>query len=153
MPTSTPSLFGRITAVQRDHSSLLEMVSTLRRLQRALLAGETERGADWTRFIGELEEFTAHLRTHFAAEETNGYFGTLVSDRPSLSGQVDRLRAEHAEMMEALVSIRPSAANDFDACALAIRLGQLLDSFEAHERRENLLIQEFLLRDEGVGGQ
>ena len=66
MQTQTPTLFGRITAVQRDHTALIEMISRLRELQSTLSEMD-----DCTpiRPLHLIQDFALQLYGHFAAEE------------------------------------------------------------------------------------
>jgi hemerythrin len=149
MSTATPTLFGRITAVQRDHSALLEMVERLRELQATLNELEHERP---TQPLYLIQDFAVHLYTHFSAEESDTYFGALVSERPSLNPRVENLRSDHELIVRTLASLPVRAAAGANGRELSTLLGNVLDFLHAHERRENALMQDYLLRDEGVPG-
>src|SRR6185503_2880931 len=102
MPTATTTLFRRISAVQRDHTALLEMVSRLRELQTTL----RELGDDTPpQPLHLVQDFALELYAHFGAEESDGYFGTLVSERPSLGSRVESLRSDHAQIVRTLANI------------------------------------------------
>jgi len=139
-----PSLFGRATTVLGEHARLRETL--------ALLTVDSSppdaRAAD-ARFHELVERCTDELIEHFAAEEAEGYFGTLLSDCPRLSSTIMRLELEHEEMRREILDIRgltrvPGKAQESDR-----RIRALVARVQAHERAENLLLQEFFLRDEG----
>ena len=150
MASATTTLLRRISAVQRDHTALLEMVSRLRELQTTL--SELRDDAP-PHPLHPIQDLALELYAHFGAEENDGYFGTLVFERPSLGPRVESLRADHAQIVRALASIPVRAAAGTTGLELSNLLGAALDFLQAHERRENLLMQDYLLRDEGVPGE
>jgi hypothetical protein len=142
-----PDLFGRATTVWGEHAALRATLSRLRRF--SVVTGD-ERPEDDAELRDLLARFSEQLLEHFAAEEHEEYFGTLIADCPRLADPIARLRTEHREMMGAIVLLK-SLVSSGDRLEFASRLGNLLDQFLAHERAENLLLQEFFLRDEGGG--
>jgi hypothetical protein len=124
------------------------MLPRVRRLQAAL--SELDNGTRLRLHL--IREFTVRLGEHFSAEEADGYFGALISGRPSLLPRVERLRSEHAEIIRTLEDLPLLVAEAIMSVDLAPRLGNVLDLLQEHERRENLLMQAYLLRDEGVPG-
>lgn len=143
MEASMPTLFGRATAIFGEHAQLHGSVDELRARCVALRAGRSTTELDMR---GSLEHFLRRLRRHFAREESDGYFGTVIASLPDTQVDVAWLQAEHAEMIESLLElIRICEAGE--ATRLARGLELLLDVFEGHERRETELIQGFLLSD------
>lgn len=151
MPTtfSIPTLFGRATTVLGQHATLHVLLDRLRDACGSVADGCSEPGVDRRRLIEELHE---KLRIHFAAEEDEGYFGMVVSASPALSGQVTRLREEHEEFLSVVQRLLALAEAAPDREAFTDTLRGFLERFNAHERAENQLLQEFLLRDEGTPG-
>ena len=149
MHTQTPTLFGRITAVQRDHTTLLETIARLRDLQSTLSELDD---CSPIRPLHLIQDFALQLYSHFAAEEGDAYFGALISERPSLRPRVESLRADHEHIVRALAHIPVRAAGGTTGREISALLGATLDFLQAHERRENLLMQDYLLRDEGAPG-
>jgi hypothetical protein len=147
MEASIPTLFGRATAVLGEHAELHGGVGELRKLCDALRAGQsaTELGA-----LSSLRHFLRRLRRHFAREESDGYFGTMLEAMPAMNIDVGWLQAEHAEMTATLLTL-------IEMCelgstkSLAIGLEALIAQFEGHERRETELMQAFL-RSDGAAG-
>ena len=150
MTTSSalPTLFGRATAVLGEHATLREIVDQLENVCRSSGDGGAQPAAHHAQLI---EQFRNLLFKHFAAEEDPGYFGTLVKAMPALGGEISRLCMEHQVFrleVQRLIELS-GAANKRDE--FGVRLASLLDRFREHERSENLLIQEYFLRDDGEG--
>lgn len=150
MLIATPTVFRRITAVQHDHKALLEMVGQLRELQGVLK--ELRDGAPAQR-LHLIQDFALELYAHFSAEESEAYFGTLVFECPSLGPRIEALRSDHVRICRALADVPLRAAAGIAGRELSTLLGAALDLLQAHERRENALMQDYLLRDEGVPGE
>lgn len=141
MSASMPTLFGRATAIYKDHANLRETVGYLREFCIKLLDSDSSTQPDPSSAINY---FLHQLRVHFAAEEDPGYFDTLVVSHPVLSDEVKALRADHVRILETAESLRVLALHDTDSLVLARDLSRLLDHFEAHERRETRTLHEFL---------
>lgn len=134
-----PTLFGRATTVLGQHASLEPLLVRL-----ATLCDELARGVATSSPAAEqlLEKVIAQMAAHFAAEEDEGYFGTLAQSCPELESEISDLCAEH---MKFLLTARWLLAN-VAACgepAFAATLACLLERFNAHERAENRLLQQF----------
>jgi hemerythrin len=137
----TPSLFGRATAVLGEHAALLETVGQLRELCGALRDADGRPAVVVTRL---LDDFSAQLLAHFAAEEAGGYFGAVVTECPHLTPRVDRLRSEHDLMAQAIEPVRALAGNTRDHRDLADLLSDLLERLEQHEQGERHVMRDFL---------
>jgi Hemerythrin HHE cation binding domain len=136
-------------AVLEDHAELDKTVSQLRELCVALCCNQAPADPGPAALI---EEFEAQLILHLAAEEAEEFFGSLVTDQPSLLQRVERLQAEHGEMAETLDQLLEFAKSGPSWPELAVRLIRFLDGFDAHEHAENALMQEFFLLDQGGSG-
>ncbi len=147
--TTESELAGITEAVLEGHAELDKTVSRLRGLCVALHDGHTPADGDPASLI---EEFEAQLLPHFAAEEAEEFFGSLVTDQPSLLKRVELLQDDHIGMAEALDALQNFAESGPTGPDLAVRITQFLDRFDAHEHAENELMQEFFLLDQGGGG-
>jgi hemerythrin len=136
-----PTLFGRGTAIFKEHADLRPMVAKLREHATALALGRPTEELDVENL---LDEFFDQLLAHFAAEENEGYFGTFIEDYPDLSVHVERLMAEHEEMVDAVERLRSLDERSANSRDLGLGLLALLGQFEGHEREENLLVRTFL---------
>ncbi len=101
---------------------------------------------------GLLDELVRAMGVHFEAEEDEGYFGALVEERPELDLPIQRLRAEHRRMSARGAELLALAESSRAPREVASKLRELLDTFDAHERAENQLLQDFFGLDEGGAG-
>ena len=95
-----------------------------------------------------IDELREQLRAHFAAEEAGDYFGTLEADCPVLRPRIALLRAEHAEMFEAIKALHAACRQMNRRADMAADLERLWERLQAHEDAESQLIQEFFLPEE-----
>lgn len=91
-----------------------------------------------------LEELHAGLSGHFAAEEAESYFGTIVEESPSLAPRIRQLKHEHERMLVALLAMGVLAADPTRATELGRATRLLIGELERHERAESRLIAELL---------
>jgi uncharacterized protein (UPF0335 family) len=98
-----------------------------------------------------IEEFEDLLLIHFAAEEAEEFFGSLVTEEPRLLDRVARLQDEHAELAAAVDELLESCHSEAPRTQLAERIQRFLERLDAHECAENELMQELILIDEGGG--
>ena len=128
---------------------LLETVGRLRELCVAVRGNHAPVDRAAAALILRFEDL---LIPHFAAEEAEEFFGSLVTDRPSLLRRGARLQAEHGEMAEALACLLEFTRTGPPAVELGVRLARFLDWLDGHEHAEDALMQEFvLLLDDGEG--
>lgn len=148
---SLPTLFGRFTAIVGKHQRL---GVTLRRTRDMCTALDSEDpdAIEGIKPVQLLADLHADLAQHFAAEEDDAYFGTVVEERPSLLSDVAELKTEHAVML-ATVTVLCAIADDKSRWSnLCAPTKRLVEQLQAHEHRETLLLRELFLRDEGTGG-
>jgi hemerythrin len=152
MPTTftIPTLFGRATTVLGQHATLHVLLDRLRDACANVAGASDEPGADRRRLM---EEFRERLCVHFAAEEDEGYFGMVAAVSPALSTEVTHLLEEHAEFLAVVERLLALAEAIEDREEFTETLRAFLQRFNAHERAENRLMQEFFLRDEGTPGE
>jgi hypothetical protein len=148
--STMPTFFGRATAVLGEHAHLHMTVDELRDLCRSL-DDSADDGPSLADPRALLERFADELFSHFLAEEKGGYFDTLVAERPHFGQRVSRLLDEHDEMRRTTARLT-TAARSLPPRMLAARLAELIATFEAHERDEVRLLQDFFSSDEGAGG-
>lgn len=138
-PGTLPSLFGRFTAVLREHD---HMGATLRELRRMCTAldrrdGEAERFAPQQLF-GRLRD---ELTKHFSAEEAEAYFGTVVEEAPVLGPQVHALKDEHAILLKAIDVLCELAVDASDSPRMTDLAWRFFARLEEHERAESALLR------------
>lgn len=139
---ATPSLFGRFTAIQEQHSQLSSLNTELHAMCAALEAEPPVLSAELSprRLIAE---WSRELSRHFETEEGLSYFGTLAAERPDLSFRIGDLRADHTAMLEAIEALSALAGEERRHRELALRTRELLRRFQVHEAAESALLQEF----------
>lgn len=145
--SQNPTLFGRPELVVAETEILRSTIGRLRLLCH-LLQSEGSCSVLEARHL--LSDFSAQLSVYFGAEEDNGYFGTITVDCPSLGPQVVALEHAHDELRDSVASLRRFARDEGETIELGCRIEHVLDGFEQHEHKENDLLQEFFLRDEGT---
>jgi hypothetical protein len=145
LATMTPSIFGPSGAGQPEQGRLDATLARVGELCRELETGQSD--LDPRRVLSELR---ADLALHFALEEGDTHFGTIVRERPALTRAVEGLKQEHLALLEQLDALRTEAQTseqraDLDASTIA-----LIRAFREHEHKEGELVQELVLRDDGV---
>ncbi len=140
-----PSLFGRFTALLKDHEHL---GSTLRRLRA--MAAALER--DPARLPAELSppellsELKTELARHFAAEEAEDYFGTVLEEEPNLADDVAALKSEHHTMLTSVDALAASSQTEQRWGELALPTLALIAQLERHEAAETKLLRGLFKR-------
>lgn len=147
MPASTtfPSLFGRATFFAQEHLRLRE---TLDHLQSyCILLGEAEVPPELEpeRLLRALQRL---ISGHFEGEEAREYFGVFRREAPSLAEPLERLEAEHHQILDHLGELRRIAVCSDRRDELIDGLERLLQRMDTHDRRERELIGRFFARDE-----
>lgn len=135
-----PSMFGRFTAIFRDHDHL---ATTLRRLRLMCAALEDDPHALPAELGPNLliVELRADLAEHFAAEETDQYFGTVVDEAPALAPDIARLKSEHVTMLRAAEVLCDLARDRARWSRLPAPTRELIGQLERHEHAESKLLR------------
>jgi hypothetical protein len=138
-----PTLFGRITAASSEHSRLAATLAELR--ETCLLADDLGRspGVAPRSPATLLRHLHDTLSRHFAAEESEAYFGALVREYPQAAARVAALREQHPEFLAEVDRLQARALKE-DATALAADVSALVARYLAHEQVEEHLMREFL---------
>lgn len=131
-------------ALAREHRALARAVAGVRK----------ELADDPTSLAvrGELVALLRHLEAHFEYEEEGGYMDAVLELAPHRGDEVAALRAEHDRLREAFAALVDGERLDEHAPEdVRARANAALESLAEHERRENALVQETLLRESGGG--
>ena len=98
-----------------------------------------------------------HLERLMRLEEEGGYMASIIDAKPHCVERVAVLRREHdvfrallPEIMQRLKEAAISGEADVESCCAALQ--DLLGRLDAHDRCEQRLWQDGLLRDEGGEG-
>ena len=130
-------------------SKRVRLDATLRRVSD--LAEDLQSGRPTSDPRQLLSELRVDWELHFALEEADAHFGVVLRDRPSLSHQVAELKREHGALLAELEALRSQASDTEHWATLATPAAALMGRFVAHEHKEAELLQDFFLRDDGVG--
>lgn len=98
-----------------------------------------------------LSELRVDWELHFALEEADAHFGLVLRERPSLSHAIAELKRDHEALLADLEALRSQASDTEHWATLATPAAALMGRFLAHEHKEAELLQDFFLRDDGVG--
>lgn len=139
-------LFGASGAGPAERGRLDETLARLGTLYDALQSGRLD--GDQAAILSQLR---VDLALHFAIEEGDGYFGALQREQPSLSHGIMELRRDHTVLLEELDRLRELAKSDGHVPELGTAILRLVSDFRSHERKETDLLQESVLRDDGIG--
>lgn len=135
-----PSLFGRFNAIFRDHDHLAK---TLRHLRAMCAALEDRESPLPDTLVPDvlIIALREDLGEHFAAEETDDYFGTVVEEAPSLAPEIAGLKWEHMTMLRAADVLCGLAREPARWHQLAAPTRELIGQLERHERAESRLLR------------
>jgi hemerythrin-like domain-containing protein len=139
--------------MKQEHAKVEELAARLRQKTATVPRAGLEQWIVDVR--NELEHLRAHLQKHFALEEEGGYLTQVIERRPTLSGEVDRLRSEHSQlagimddMYRSVSTVTPSEELVLRDCCH--RIGQFLCYLTEHESRENLIVLSVFTHDIGT---
>ncbi len=136
-----------------EHARVHELANELR--EQVAVVPRANLGK-WIADIREqYEHFRAHLVKHMALEERDGYLPSVTERRPTLAGEVERLKHEHVETIKIMDGIHEAVHQLTVEDRLLIRdcrdrIGDLLSYIEHHEEEEDLLITHVFTRDIGT---
>ena len=132
--------------MREAHGDLLRGLADLR---VAVVPPSRPKAAD---VRARLDAVSRQLAEHFRLEEAGGYMAAVRQRHPRLEQAVQRLAAEHAELLRSLDELKRAAAgpgrsNGHLGGAIAV----WIDSVRWHEDRENRLIEDAFDLDLGPG--
>lgn len=148
--------YGLSQQVLLEHQTLANVAAALRTtIGWSYDAADLSRKLSSLMFVGK--SYKRHFRRLLALEEEGGYLAVVLESRPELADEVAALHQQHAQFRKALarVLVRLRRVDATDHAAFAAICGDLialLDTIDRHNQRENGLLQEALLRDEGGEG-
>jgi hemerythrin-like domain-containing protein len=137
--------FAYVTHLRTEHRRLRACLHRIE--QQWLLDIERPRRTDdIPRVIDSLEALCAELAHHFAEEESGGCLEEAVSHRPNLSGEANRLRCEHTELVGRLqgliarLRLLPRPGESIDRVGEDFR--RFADDLRAHQAGENRVLEQ-----------
>jgi hypothetical protein len=143
--TALPNSSSLLAEIAREHDRLGVIVERFSDACTALESGQKHVDPRPVTCTLELELFR-----HFAAEEAEDHFERIVRERPALLHRVSELRAEHAAILRTVSELVAMAADKSRRHDMGAVGARFVAEFRRHEDKENALLQEFVLRDEGT---
>lgn len=139
--TPLPSLFGRFSAILKDHDHL---GSTLNRVRKMCAVLETAGSELPPELLPAplFQHLYANLKEHFAREESKEYFGTVIDEAPSLASRISVLEGEHQSMLATIEELSSLANDQRRWPGLPSATRELVADLERHERAESTLLRE-----------
>ncbi len=141
-----PSLFGRFTAILKDHEHLAKTLRRLRLMCASLDNGHVLLPEDLDPRV-LMTALCVDLAEHFRAEESPSYFGIVMSEAPALSRQVAGLKWEHLTMLRAAEVLRELGGDQTRWRELPSPTRELISLLERHERSESALLRGLFQAD------
>jgi hypothetical protein len=142
--TSSHEIFEEVC---REHKVLGGKLAHIQRI----CAGERRPGEE---LAALLLDFYDALKTHFNNEEFHGFFGEVTARVPALQNEVNRLCAEHREMLKTTMQLVRFAAAGASSNEwwreLNARFLVFADQLGRHEHAEDALLQRAYQEDIGV---
>lgn len=109
-------------------------------------------------FSDLITQLRNHLAKHFALKVKNGYMSEAAAEEPRLSGVIEHLRSQHAELFVMISDIADSAEELAQRAVSAEQLEDILARLRAfdlalasHEREESEVLYE--ATDVDLGGE
>lgn len=140
---------------RQRHDALLE---AMHRLEAALASAAPGREKTWNeRVARRLTALVERLREHVeAADAPDGLLAVIDATRPTLLHRVDRLRQQHADLLQQARSLQEQVLHHGDGEVpdfrdIRQRAMWLLNALRHHQAQETDLIFESFYTDIGVG--
>lgn len=140
-PAPLPSMFGRFSAILKDHDHLGITLKRLRKMCATLEAGAPELSPELLP-ASLFDELYADLKAHFASEESKEYFGTVIGEAPMLAPQIALLEWEHQSLLATVELLLDISNDEARWSTLPPPTRELVADLERHERAESTLLRE-----------
>ena len=141
-----------------EHRQLRLLISEIREFLGQPRPAIGEKGTHtWgSEFARKLVTLHDGLFRHFRYEERSGMAEDITMSHPRRANEVERLMAEHREILGEVKELMTDALDYseghlLDDPTLRTRLNQLLDRLAEHERAENDLVERSALQEVGPG--
>lgn len=101
------------------------------------------------KLAAQIESLRERLQEHFEGEDAGGLLRAVQEILPVVRGELQRLSAQHAQLLEMLAMARTRAqwGQPSEASVLKTELEAFLRTVREHERREEALLARALERD------
>lgn len=129
--------------LQEEHKALHELTQVLKEHIAAPPGVDSASWLDGLR--AAYDRLFAHVKRTINMKEDDGYLETILKQRPTLTKQVEAIRAEHPQLIKMAQRIQEDLADCrpehrvliADACA---RIQRYMAVVSQHEQRENMIV-------------
>ena len=135
---------GPYAGINADHAEIRQGIESL----LGELAGD---GNSVYSLRGAISSLTSRLREHFQEEE-GGLYSDLLNEHPRLANKLERLLAEHGEIIEQLNQAVALMDREAPAAEIRERLQRTFHAILQHESYETGLIMKTEWEDIGGSG-
>ena len=133
--------------IRREHEELRELLGEIHQM----LAKRLEAVANVSEMLASLGD---HVETHFAEEETAGFFDDVTDRAPRLSDRIDALRRDHLELLATVRQLNEVAGSGDGSADWWERLESAFHEFSKdlmhHESAESEILIEAYTDDIGA---
>ena len=137
----------RAEQIRREHEELRQLLGSVRRT----LADRLETVAS---VVEKLSDLCEHVETHFAEEETGGFFDQVLEKEPRFGNRTQALQNEHVQLLAAVRKLAETSLAEGDSDDWWRRVEGEFHEFSKdlmrHESKENELLQDTLSVDIGA---
>jgi hemerythrin-like domain-containing protein len=141
MATQWDEELGR--RMQEEHKALHQLTQVLKEHIASTAGGSSAQWLDGLRTA--FERLFAHVKRTIEIKEKDGYLEAILKERPTLTKQVEAIKAENGQLVqmarriqEDLADVKPDQRMLVaDACA---RIQRYLAVVGQHEQRENMIV-------------
>jgi hemerythrin-like domain-containing protein len=139
--------------IRTEHIRVQDLADSIRETTAVL--PRTDQAAWIAEVRDRFDHFRAHMIKHMVLEERDGYMSSVLDRRPTLAGEVERLKREHQELITIMDGIhnavhRLTPEDQLLMHDCAARIERLLGYVEHHDEEENLMVTYVFTRDLGT---
>ncbi len=133
--------------LNHQHRHLRDLLTELGTLTRNPEGFEAAKGA----LVAKLRALREMVQAHFAFEEEGGYMSEVLRKAPRFLPEVERLEAQHTEILRSLDGLTRTNLDETDAETFLAEVHDLIDRLVRHEREETDVVQRSVIEETGSG--
>ena len=150
LAATTYSEFAKMAI--EEHHRLSQARSRLRHLLEEFIShpGKNKRSD----LLHSFQEFRELLLEHMEFEEKDGFMAPILEIRPNLASKIEKLEQDHESLRvkldRELAILESPGEFTYPVMDIVLRIADMLDFIEAHERDENVMVLDTLCQDTGT---
>ncbi len=133
--------------LNHQHRHLRDLLSELGTLTRNPEGFEAAKGP----LVAKLRALRETVQAHFAFEEEGGYMSDVLRKAPRFLPEVERLEAQHTEILRDLDRLTRTDLEKTEPEAFLDEVHSLIERLGRHEREETDVVQRSVIEDTGTG--